>query len=157
MHGQPHIRLDCASLRAIELGVTFPVLYFTVKFIWTTKIIPSRIFYSGVNRPKRKAKHSPIPATVFHNICGPAAVTYIGLNSVDRFDLGHRLDRPPVNLVINLLAPELFFLILAHSVYKMWIIEEPNMLQLCNKLHFEEKKNGEYIPRLKYSVPIFVE
>jgi len=24
------------------------------------------------------------------------------------------------------------------------------------KLHFEEKENGEYIPCLKYSVPIFV-
>ena len=42
--------------------------------------------------------------------------------------------------VINLLAPELFFLILPHSVYKMWIIQEPNMLELWNKLHFEEEK-----------------
>ena len=41
---------------------------------------------------------------------------------------------------INLLAPELFFFNLAHSVYKMWIIQEPNMLELWNKLHFEEKK-----------------
>ena len=51
-----------------------------------------------------------------------------------------------------------FFLILAHSVYKMWIIQEPNKLALWNKLHFEErKKNGEYRACLKYSVPIFVE
>jgi len=50
-----------------------------------------------------------------------------------------------------------FFLILAHPVYKMWIIQEPNMLELWNKLHFEEKKNGEYITCLKYSVDIFVE
>ena len=49
-----------------------------------------------------------------------------------------------------------FFLILAHPVYKIWIIQEPNMLELWNKLHFEGKK-GEYIPCLKYSVPIFVE
>jgi len=41
---------------------------------------------------------------------------------------------------INLLAPELFFLILAHPVYKMWIIQEQNMLELWNKLHFEEKE-----------------
>jgi len=43
-------------------------------------------------------------------------------------------------LTINLLAPELllFFLILAHPVYKMWI-QEPNTLELWNKLHFEEK------------------
>ena len=33
-----------------------------------------------------------------------------------------------------------FFLILAHPVYKMWIIQEPNTLQLWNKLYFEEKK-----------------
>jgi len=32
---------------------------------------------------------------------------------------------------IHLLVPELFFcLILAHPVYKMWIIQEPNMLEL---------------------------
>ena len=31
------------------------------------------------------------------------------------------------------------------------------MLELRNKLHFEEEKNGEYIPCLEYSVPIFVE
>ena len=41
---------------------------------------------------------------------------------------------------INPLAPELFFLISAHPVYKMWIIQEPNKLALRNKLHFEEKK-----------------
>ena len=34
-----------------------------------------------------------------------------------------------------------FFLILAHPVCKMWIIQEPNTLELWNKLHFEEKKN----------------
>ena len=33
-----------------------------------------------------------------------------------------------------------FFLILAHPVYKMWIMQEPNTLDLWNKLHFEEEK-----------------
>ena len=43
--------------------------------------------------------------------------------------------------VFNLLVPELFFfLILAHPVCKMWMIQEPNMLELWNKLYFEEKK-----------------
>jgi len=93
---------DCTPLRAIKLRVAFPVSYFIVKLIWTTTIIPSRIFYSEVNKPEREAKHSPLPATVFHNICGPAAVTHMDLSSMDKFDLGHRLDRPPVNLVINL-------------------------------------------------------
>ena len=49
----------------------------------------------------------------------------------------------------------IIFLILAHTVYKMWIIQEPNTLELWNKLHFEGGKNGEYIPCLKHSVPIF--
>jgi len=39
----------------------------------------------------------------------------------------------------------------------MCIIQEPNMLELLNKLHCEVKKNGEYIPCLKYSLAIFVE
>jgi len=33
-----------------------------------------------------------------------------------------------------------YFLILAPPVYKMWIIQEPNMLDLWNKLHYEEEK-----------------
>ena len=41
----------------------------------------------------------------------------------------------------NPLAPEIyFFLILAHTVYKTWIIQEPNKLGLWNILHFEEKR-----------------
>ena len=40
---------------------------------------------------------------------------------------------------INLLAPEFFFNF-STPVYKMWIIQEPNTLELWNKLHFEEKK-----------------
>ena len=46
----------------------------------------------------------------------------------------------PENGYINPLGSELFFLILAHSVYKMWIVQEPNKLELWNKLHFEGKK-----------------
>ena len=42
--------------------------------------------------------------------------------------------------MFNPLAPKLLFLILAHPVYKMWMIQEPNKLALWNKLNFEEKK-----------------
>ena len=59
-------------------------------------------------------------------------------------------------LALNFWCRNYFFLILAHPVYKMWIIQEPSSLELWNKLHFEEEKNVEYIPCLKYSVPIFV-
>jgi hypothetical protein len=34
----------------------------------------------------------------------------------------------------------IFFLILAHPVYKMWIIQEPKKVALWNKRHFEEEK-----------------
>ena len=40
---------------------------------------------------------------------------------------------------LNPLEPE-FFLILAHPVYKMWIIHEPKKVALWNKRHFEEEK-----------------
>jgi len=38
--------------------------------------------------------------------------------------------------VINLFGAGFIFLILAHSVNKMWIIQEPNKLELWNKLQF---------------------
>ena len=34
----------------------------------------------------------------------------------------------------------LFFQILAHSVFKMWVIQKPNKVALWNKRHFEENK-----------------
>ena len=43
-------------------------------------------------------------------------------------------------LILTFWRRNYFFLILAHSVYKMWIIQEPNKLELWNKLHFKEKK-----------------
>jgi len=48
---------------------------------------------------------------------------------------------PSSDCQFNRLAPELlFFLILAHSVYKVWIKQEPNTVELWNKLHFEDKE-----------------
>ena len=44
------------------------------------------------------------------------------------------------NISINFLATEFFFQILAHSVFKMWVIQKPNKVALWNKRHFEEKK-----------------
>jgi hypothetical protein len=38
------------------------------------------------------------------------------------------------------LAPEFFFSIFSTPVFKMWIIQEPNKVALCNKRHFEEKE-----------------
>ena len=45
---------------------------------------------------------------------------------------------------INLLATDFFFQILAHPVFKMWVIQKPNTVALWNKRHFEEKKKRLY-------------
>ena len=47
-----------------------------------------------------------------------------------------RTTHPP----INPLAPDFFFLILAHPVFTMLITQEPKKVALWNKRHFEEKK-----------------
>ena len=66
--------------------------------------------------------------------------TNVALVTAENFDRTNAVIRYLLRL-INPLAPELFFfLILAHPVYKMWIIQEPNRLALWNKLHFEEKE-----------------
>ena len=59
---------------------------------------------------------------------------------------GTQCKKPQKGIYINNEAPltfrrrNYFFLILAHPVYKMWIIQEPNTLELWNKLHFEDEK-----------------
>jgi len=47
-------------------------------------------------------------------------------------------------LLLNLLAQEIFFLILAHPVYKMWIKQEPNMLELFKKKAFKLDINSVF-------------
>jgi len=42
--------------------------------------------------------------------------------------------------MFKLFGAGIIFLILAHPVYKMWITQEPNKLDLWNKLHFKEEK-----------------
>ena len=41
---------------------------------------------------------------------------------------------------VNLLETEFYIYILAHPVFKMGIIQEPHMVTLWNKRHFEEEK-----------------
>jgi hypothetical protein len=45
---------------------------------------------------------------------------------------------------LTFLTRNYFFLVLAHPVYKMRIIQEPNTIELWNKLHFEEEKRRVY-------------
>jgi len=51
--------------------------------------------------------------------------------------------------IFNLSAPELFFLNFSTPVYKMWITQTPNTLELWNKLHFEEKRRRVYKTKLR--------
>ena len=41
---------------------------------------------------------------------------------------------------INLLATDFLFQILAHPVFKMWVVQKPNKVALWNKRHFEGEK-----------------
>ena len=43
-------------------------------------------------------------------------------------------------LFFNPLAPEFFFRILAHPVYKMWILQGPKKIALWNKRRLEERE-----------------
>ena len=45
-----------------------------------------------------------------------------------------------VTILLTFWRRNWFFLIFGTPVYKMWIIQEPNTLELWNKWHFEEKK-----------------
>jgi hypothetical protein len=47
---------------------------------------------------------------------------------------------PKFSFYFNLLETDFFFQILAHPVFKMWVIQKPNKVALWNKRHFEEKK-----------------
>ena len=49
-------------------------------------------------------------------------------------------ERHVESLNVNLSATDFFFQILAHPVFKMWVIQKPNKVALWNKRHFEEKK-----------------
>jgi len=55
------------------------------------------------------------------------------------------LTNQPKKANLTLWRRNYFFLISAHLVYKMWIIQEPKKLALWNKLHFEEKKKTKSI------------
>jgi len=57
---------------------------------------------------------------------------------------------PLVYLVFNLLAPELFFIFYFN-------VNNTGTKYVRIMKHTAFKKNGDYIPCLKYSVPVFVE
>jgi hypothetical protein len=56
------------------------------------------------------------------------------------YKLAHRNCTPDLSAIPLTFWCRNYFFILAHPVYKMWIMHEQNTLELWNKLHFEEKK-----------------
>ena len=55
-------------------------------------------------------------------------------------NLRRKILKCSADIYFNLLATDFFFPILAHPVFKMWVIQKPNKVALWNKRHFEEKK-----------------
>ena len=47
-------------------------------------------------------------------------------------------------ILISFWRRNFFFQILAHPVFKMWVIQKPNKVALWNKRNFEEKKRRLY-------------
>ena len=46
----------------------------------------------------------------------------------------------PIDQILTFCRRNYFFFNFSTPVYEMWIIEEPNTLELWNKLHFKERK-----------------
>ena len=69
-------------------------------------------------------------------------LSYIDSNKRSLFWELKNIDKPPLRneCRVNLLATYFFFQILAHPVFKMWVIEKQNKVALWNKRHFEEEK-----------------
>ena len=70
------------------------------------------------------------------HVTGLAHVSLIGLTTLKLSDEQLK----PTRRVINTLAHGIFFKILAHPVFKMWILQEPKKIALWNKRQLEEKK-----------------
>ena len=109
----------------------------------------SKVLHTALARPVGWCNRSDLwnscePA-VQNNVCVLAGYVVPSLFCTTSLDMGEetgwsQISRSGKLAYINLLVPELFFFILTHPGYTMWIIQEPNTLELWNKLHFEEKK-----------------
>ena len=138
----PLLRGSCKERKKVHLPVfkcpfmkAKPCLHCTQLLIKTIILLtrPTVVVTNVVRRRcVRKCKISFLfPALITLNACGFPASSYFLLAATRNYRYGS----------LNLLALELFFfLILAQPVYKMWIIQGPNTLELWNKMHFEEKK-----------------
>ena len=66
-------------------------------------------------------------------------ITFMPMNSCYKSRLSfHYLHQK--STCFNLLATDFLFQILAHPVFKMWVIQKPNKVALWNKRHFEGER-----------------
>ena len=72
-----------------------------------------------------------------NRLWGPPNVLF---NGYWGYFLGARWPEPLLPTAEFTLCAEIFFKILAHSVFKMWILQEPKEISLWNKRHLEEKR-----------------
>ena len=86
-------------------------------------------------------------STCFEHMCSKHVEEWNKLTVKQKFCASSRLVTE-INvgavLILTFWRRNYFFLILAHPVYKMWITQETNKLELLNKLHFEGKKRRVY-------------
>ena len=160
MHGQPHIR----SLLYLPTVTISSYIELSHTKTWNSSSLTKTNCRCSVFTLSLFQHLLPLWSLVFQSVLGLALpFLWKQVETHPKLSFSTRNTCIPLPTAVtkriqafNLLAPELFFLILAHPVYKLWIIQEPKTLELWNKLHFEGK-NGQYIPCLKYSIPIFVE
>ena len=71
------------------------------------------------------------------NSCVPVAIKYAKLIL---YYIKNVIEFTNVTFPLTFWRQIFFFQILAHPVFKMWVIQKPNKVALWNKRHFEERK-----------------
>ena len=139
------LRNGRSEVQTPESAMDFLALPTVADCLWSPPSRPLRVLGAVpvvVKRPVPDIYHSP-PS---HASMGKTKIHFLYLNQQQCLLRIYQTDSRWLigdSLVAGLhyfnpLALELFFfLILAHPVYKIWIIQEPNKLALWNKLHFE--------------------
>ena len=143
--GFPHLRARCQTRTAVKYGHTFPYFFrvsLVAMFLSFVADGCSLILYGSEDEEFelilvfQNHRNTKVMNRHFEK---PPVTGMLRFTCVLS-----RLVSPLRLAKLTFLCRNYFFLILAHPVYKMWIIQEPNTLELWNKLHFEEKRRRVY-------------
>jgi hypothetical protein len=105
-------------------------------------------------RPKILQERVPAPNTASQRLRLPQHPNFYAFHH--RHDTSQRSMYSAGNKHHLNFGAGIFFQMLAHPVFKMWIIQEPNKVALWNKRQFEGEKTEITQHVLKCSVRIFV-